>query len=34
MKTYTFSEVKDKYHGEIGTVERDQYEFELRMELV
>ena len=34
MKTYSFDEVKDKYIGKIGTEERDQYENELRLDLI
>lgn len=34
MKTYTFDEVKDKYLGKKGTMERDVYENELRLDLI
>lgn len=34
MKTYTLSEMKDKYIGKVGTKERDEYEYELNMELL
>lgn len=34
MKTYTFDEVKDKYIGKKGTMERDAYENELRFDLI
>ncbi|MDR0866172.1 MAG: helix-turn-helix domain-containing protein [Candidatus Symbiothrix sp.] len=34
MKQYTLSEMEDKYIGKIGTPERDEYEYELRMELL
>lgn len=34
MKTYSLSEMKDKYIGEIGTPDRDQYEYELRMDIL
>ena len=34
MKTYTLDEMKDKYVGKKGTKERDEYEYELRMEIV
>jgi len=34
MKTYSLSELKDKYIGKSGTDERDSYEYELRMELI
>jgi DNA-binding XRE family transcriptional regulator len=33
-KYKTISDLEDKYFGKIGTQERDQYEFELKMELV
>lgn len=34
MKTYTMAEMEDKYIGKKGTKERDEYEYELRMELL
>jgi HTH-type transcriptional regulator/antitoxin HipB len=34
MKTYTLSEMKDKYVGPVGTKERDEYEYELRMDVL
>jgi DNA-binding XRE family transcriptional regulator len=34
MKQYTLSEMEDKYIGKTGTPERDEYEYELRMELL
>jgi len=34
MKQYTLSEMEDRYIGKIGTPERDEYEYELRMELL
>jgi DNA-binding XRE family transcriptional regulator len=34
MKTYTLDEVQDKLIGKKGTPERDEYEYELRMELL
>ena len=34
MKQYSLSEMEDKYIGKIGTPERDEYEYELRMELL
>jgi DNA-binding XRE family transcriptional regulator len=34
MKTYSLSEMKDKHLGPIGTSERDEYEYELRMEVL
>ena len=34
MKTYAFEEVKNRFIGKKGTVERDAYENELRMDLI
>ena len=34
MKTYSFDEAKDKYLGERGTEKREQYEHELRLDLI
>jgi len=34
MKTYSLSEMKDKHIGPVGTTERDEYEYELRMEVL
>lgn len=34
MKTYTLAEMEEKHIGKKGTKERDQYEYELRMELL
>lgn len=35
MKKYTrFEDLEDKYFGKEGTPERDEYEFELTMELI
>ena len=34
MKQYTLSEMEDRYIGKIGTTERDEYEYKLRMELL
>lgn len=34
MKTYTLAELKDKYIGKEGTQERDEYEYELRMDVL
>jgi len=34
MKTYSLSEMKDKHIGPVGTSERDEYEYELRMEVL
>lgn len=34
MKTYTLAEMKDTYIGTVGTKERDDYEYELRMDVL
>lgn len=34
MKIYTLAEMKDKHIGKIGTKERDEYEYELRMDVL
>lgn len=34
FKTYSLSEMKDMYIGKIGTTERDEYEYELRMDVL
>ncbi|MBP6184150.1 MAG: helix-turn-helix transcriptional regulator [Saprospiraceae bacterium] len=34
VKTYTLSEMKDKYIGTSGTIDRDNYEYELRMDVL
>ncbi len=34
MKDIPFEEIKDKYIGKIGSPERQQYEFELQLELI
>jgi len=34
LKTYSLAEMKDKYIGKVGTTERDEYEYELRMDLL
>ena len=34
LKSSSLSEMKDKYIGNIGTPERDEYEYELNMELL
>ena len=34
LKTNTLSEMKDKYIGSVGTMERDEFEFELRMDVL
>jgi DNA-binding XRE family transcriptional regulator len=34
IKTYSLAEMKDKYIGKVGTVERDEYEYELSMDIL
>lgn len=34
IKSYSLSEMKDKYIGKSGTVNRDAYEYELRMDVL
>lgn len=34
LKTYTLADMKDKYIGKVGTTERDEYEYELRMDVL
>lgn len=34
MKTSTLAEMKDEFIGKVGTQERDEYENELRMEVL
>ena len=34
MRRYTLEQTKDDLIGKIGTPERDQYEFELKLELI
>jgi HTH-type transcriptional regulator/antitoxin HipB len=34
LKSYSLSEMKDKYIGEKGTVKRENYEYELRMDVL
>jgi HTH-type transcriptional regulator / antitoxin HipB len=34
MKTYTLAQMKDKYIGKVGTADRDEYEYELRMDVL
>ncbi len=33
-KTYSLSEMKDRYIGKVGSAERDDYEYELRMDIL
>ena len=34
MKSYSLAEMKDKYIGKVGSTDRDEYEYELRMEVL
>ena len=34
IKTYSLAEMKDKYIGKLGTTDRDEYEYELRMDVL
>jgi HTH-type transcriptional regulator / antitoxin HipB len=34
IKSYSLSEMKDKYIGKTGTAEREEYEYELRMDVL
>ena len=34
MKSYSLTEMKDKYIGKVGTEEREKYEYELRMDVL
>jgi DNA-binding XRE family transcriptional regulator len=34
IKSYSLAEMKDKYIGSIGTSERDEYEYELNMDVL
>jgi len=34
IKTYSLTEMKDKYIGKVGTADRDEYEYELRMDVL
>ena len=34
VKTYSLPEMKDKYIGKVGTKMRDEYEYELRMDVL
>ena len=33
-RTFSLTEMKDKYIGKVGTTERDEYEYELRMDVL
>ncbi|WP_394996610.1 helix-turn-helix domain-containing protein [Emticicia sp.] len=34
IKSYSLAEMKDKYIGKIGASDRDEYEYELRMDVL
>jgi HTH-type transcriptional regulator / antitoxin HipB len=34
IKTYSLAGMKDKYIGKVGTTDRDEYEYELRMDVL
>ncbi|MFZ2340637.1 MAG: helix-turn-helix transcriptional regulator [Bacteroidales bacterium] len=34
MKKYTFDEIKDEFIGKEGTAEREQFEYDLKMEVL
>ena len=34
FKSYSLAEMKDKYIGKTGTADRDDYEYELRMDIL
>jgi HTH-type transcriptional regulator / antitoxin HipB len=34
IKSYSLSDMKDKYIGKVGTVDRDNYEYELSMDVL
>jgi DNA-binding XRE family transcriptional regulator len=34
IKTHSLAEMKDKYIGKVGTMDRDEYEYELRMDVL
>jgi DNA-binding XRE family transcriptional regulator len=34
INTYSLAEMKDKYIGKLGVPERDEYEYELRMDVL
>ncbi|HNE47013.1 MAG TPA: helix-turn-helix transcriptional regulator [Chitinophagales bacterium] len=34
LRTYSLTEMKDKYIGKVGTKERDDYEYELGMDVL
>ena len=34
IKSYSLDEMKDKYIGKVGTTDRDEYDYELRMDIL
>ena len=34
IKSYSLAEMKDKYIGKVGSTDRDEYEYELRMDVL
>ncbi len=34
IKSYSLAEMKEKYIGKVGTANRDEYEYELRMDIL
>lgn len=34
IKTYSLTEMKDQYIGQLGSADRDEYEYELRMDIL
>lgn len=34
LKSYSLAEMKDRYIGQVGTIDRDNYEYELRMDVL
>ena len=34
IKSYSLAEMKDKYIGNVGTADREEYEYELRMDVL
>lgn len=34
IKSYSLAEMKDKYIGKVGTADREEYEYELRMDIL
>ena len=34
MKSYSLADMKDKYIGKLGTADREEYEYELRMDVL